>query len=72
MKTEYIIWGKREGADKNDPLGEEVLVSEGGNISSMKHAEQVIALLEGKHGCFDCRVQVIDGSPIQWSKTVNA
>ena len=71
MKTEYIIWGKREGADKHNPLSEELLVSEAGNISSLEHAKQVIELLEGKYGCFDCRIQIIDGSPVNFSATVN-
>ena len=59
---EYVIWGKAPNEE-----AETLLVSEKGNISSMLHAQRVVELLTTKHGCKDCRIQVIDLSqPCTW------
>jgi len=60
---EYVIWGKSPKSNE-----ETLLVSEKAGLKSMSHAKQTVELLEGKHNCTECRVQVIDLSqPLVWN-----
>ena len=59
---EYVIWGKAPNSKTED-----LLVSEKAGINSQAQAESVLRSLESKHGCSDCRIQVIDLSvPFTW------
>lgn len=61
---EYVIWGK---SNKNT-TSEDLLVSERAGIKNLAHAEQIVRLLEAKHGCFECRIQTLDLSePLTWN-----
>lgn len=52
---EYVIWGKAPSSAVED-----LLVSEKAGINNIAQAKRVLNLLESKHGCKDCRIQVID------------
>ena len=53
MKTkEYIVWGKTENSDD-----EQILFTKS---QTLKQAQDVISLLQSKHNCKDCRVQILD------------
>ena len=59
---EFVIWGKAP-----NPKIEDLLVSEKAGINSQAQAESVLRSLESKHGCTECRIQVIDLSkPLKW------
>jgi len=59
---EYVIWGKAPHSTIED-----LLVSEKAGIGNLAQAERVLQSLESKHGCRDCRIQVIDLSvPFTW------
>ena len=59
---EYVIWGKAPNSKT-----EEWLVRERAGINSQAQSESVLRSLESKHGCSDCRIQVIDLSvPFTW------
>ena len=63
MKKEYVIWGKAPNSSE-----ETLLVSERAGLKTIEAANRALASLESKHGCKDCRVQVIDFSePSPWN-----
>ena len=60
---EYVIWGKAPNSKTED-----LLVSERAGINSQAQAESVLRSLESKHGCTECRIQVLDLSePFNWN-----
>ena len=67
---EYIIWGKPKEAQPNDILAETVIMDEKAKIQNMTHAKNIIKILNQKYGFHSMRIQVIDGSPINWSNTI--
>ena len=60
---EYVIWGIAP-----DTESEDLLVSEQAGIKTREAAKRAVALLEEKHGCRNCRIQVLDfGEPLNWN-----
>ena len=62
---EYVIWGKAPNSAVED-----LLVSEKAGINNIAQAKRALNLLESKHGCSDCRIQVIDlNVPFTWNSS---
>jgi hypothetical protein len=62
---EYVIWGKVAG--KTDPLDEVPLYT---RCTSMEQCKGMMAYLAEKHGCHSMRVQVLDGTPPDFTKAI--
>jgi hypothetical protein len=64
MKNEYIIWGIAPGQKHEDILFT--------NAQNLAEAKKVVSILESKHNCKNCKIQIIDFSQkIDFSKTLN-
>lgn len=63
MKNEYVIWGISPTGTDEQPLFTKA--------SDMGEAEKVKTILETKYGCTKCRIQIIDGTIPDFSKTIN-
>ena len=63
MKTEYVIWGITATGTDEQPLFTKA--------ADMGEAENVKKILETKYDCKKCRIQIIDGSIPDFTKTLN-
>lgn len=63
-KPEYVIWGIPPGQQDEVPL---YTLAE-----TEEQAKAVIVVLEKKHGCRACRIQVIDGTAPDFVGAVQA
>ena len=64
---EYVVWGLTAEQVLNSDLDEQVLYTK---AKSMREARKVMEILKDKHDCYAMRVQVIDGSIPDFTKTL--
>ena len=65
---EYVIWGLTKNQVANLNLNEQPLYTK---AKSMDEARKVMRILEEKHDCHAMRIQIIDGSIPDFTKTIN-
>jgi hypothetical protein len=65
--TEYAIWGIPPGQSEETLL---LAMPQGKPITDRAEADKLMATLQSKHGCRNCRIQTLDGSIPNFRKAI--
>lgn len=66
METEYIVWGLTK--EQNDKLQEQPLYTK---AARLEQANKAMEILSKKYGCHAMRIQVIDGTLLDFAEALN-